>query len=324
MRWILVMCLLIGFPGNAGANDDLRPTPEQVRDRNVTLQSLGESLWKQISRLQVGIDNSLVSTAEFQGARAAWYRVGLTIEGAAPVSDRASVSVSPSIAFERLDFAGSDNLILSRMGRDGDLDRFLDGSLRAGASYRFDHGLGLEAVAAGNFRQEVGASFEDSLSVGGSLAGTYRRGKWLRLRLGLGIGADVADGELRLTPVYRIQIRPHKDWSLETSGLNGSVAWDYSKSLQLSLSGALQGTQYRLNRRGRPPTGLGSGTLQRRQTIVETTAVYRVSRWLRLQGEVGVVVREELSVLDSNGRELDVRKENDPSFITSFRIEIRR
>lgn len=313
-----------GVAPAAAQERDLAPTPEQVLDRNEALDALTDALWTQLRRLRVDFENRLVSSGEFDGARARWYRTGLTVEGGVPISDRASFIVSPSFAFERLDFDGSDEFTISQSGRASNPNEFLDASLRVGGGYRFDYGLGLELVTSANLRQEVGAAFTESLRVGGSLAGVYRRGRWLRLRLGLGLGTDVADGKLRFSPVYRIQIRPHERLTLESGGLNGALVWEASPLLELTLAGGLDSAQYRLDRRKRPPTGLGSGTLQRRQGSVGVAATFRFRDWLRLRGDLGVVLREELSVLDDDGEEVDVREENDPSVVLGLRIELRQ
>jgi hypothetical protein len=301
------------------------PTREQVTERTAAVRAIWSTLWATAASVRLGVDERLVSAGEFGGARARWFRTGASFEAGGPVTKRASLGVSPSFAYETLHFDGSDTFQSSpNTGRSSRFDEFLDAALRVGGSYRLDHGFGIELVTSANLRQETGADFGESLTVGGSLAGAYRRGKWLRLRLGLGIGSDLGDRRLRLSPVYRIQVRPHPKWTLEASGLNGAILWDPLPTLELGLLGGLDSTQYRLDRRKGPPDGLGSGALQLRQTSVAFQVVYRYENWLRIRGDIGVALEQELSVLDEDGMDVDTRRDRDPSPLFGIRFELRR
>lgn len=320
---VVVSSMLALFAGTSRANDPA-PSPEQLTERTEELRSVWSVFQENVASLRLGIDERLVSAGEFGRARARWFRTGFSVEGGGPITDRLQLGVSPSVAIETLSFDGSDTFTTSAAsGRSTRLDDFLDAALRIGGSYRFDHGLGVELVSSSTLRQERGAELVESLIVGGSLGGTYRRGSWLRLRLGVGVGSDLGDGKLRVAPVFRIQVRPHPQFMLESSGLKGSVAWDASRRLQLALSGGLESTQYRLDRRRGPPVGLGSGALQRRQASVRIEADYRIRSWLRVRGDVGIALVQELTVLDEDGAQIDKREERDPSPLVGIRFEIR-
>ena len=321
----LVVASMLGSAARLSRADDAAPTPEQVTERATDLLAAWSTFQSNVARLRYGIDEHLVSAGEFDGARARWFRTGLSVEGGGPITDRFQLGVSPTVAFETLTFDGSDTFATSiENGRAIRFDDFLDAAFHIGGSYRFDRGLGVEFGTSANLRQETGAAVDESLTVGGSLAGTYRRGRWLRLRLGVGMGADLGDGKLRASPTYRIQLRPHPEFMLEVSGLTGSIAWDASRLLQLALAGGLQSTQYRLDRRGGPPTGLGSGALQRRRASIGLEAQYQILSWLRIRSEVGIALVQELSVLDEDGAEIDARHERDPSPLVGIRFEVRR
>jgi hypothetical protein len=312
-------------PGRADPPDAPAPSKEQVSERTADLLAVWSSLQSNVARMRLSISQDLVSSGEFAGARARWLRTGLAIEGGGPITERASIGISPRIAYENLSFDGSDRFTTSPGGERFDrFEDFLDASLSVGASYRFDHGIGAELVTAVNLRQEVGAAFDDSLRVGTSIAGTYRRGRWLQSRLGVGIGADLGDDKLRVSPVYRIRLKPRPDLTLEASGLRGKIEWDLRRDLQISLDAGLDGKQYRLDKRGRPPEGPGAGALQRRQTSVGLGFVYRFQDWLRISGSLGVVLEEKLTVIDEDGDKLDERQNKDPSVIAGLRFQLRR
>ncbi len=298
--------------------DDLDATREQVTERTKGYLSVLEALRAGESGLRLRLEPALVSSGKFDGARIGWWRTGISVAGGLPLSERATLGISPSFAYEQLVSKRSDDFIISAEGRDSDVADFIDAALNIGADYRFDGGFGAEIATRASVRQELGAAFDEALQIGGSLAGTYRYKKWLRLRLGVGLGTDIGDGKFRISPVYRIIIKPLGDLTLESSGLGGSAEWQATKKLALILSGGVDGTQYKLKRRARPPAGLGDGSLQRRQTEIVLGAVYRARKWLRIAADLGFVVAQELQVLDQRGRVVDER--TDDSLSPSFRL----
>jgi hypothetical protein len=316
---------MLAFVAPTARAEDPAPSPEQLTERTEELRSVWSTFQSNIASLRFGIDERLVSAGVFDGARARWFRTGFSVEGGAPITDRFQLGLSPTVAIESLSFDGSDTFASSLVGhRSTRLDDFLDAALRLGATYRFDHGFGAELLTSTTLRQERGAEFAESLIVGGGLGGSYRRGSWLRLRLGVGVGSDLGDGRLRVAPVFRVQLRPRPDLMFESSGLKGLIAWDVTRQLQLAVAGGLESTQYRLDRRRGPPVGLGSGALQRRQSRVALEADYRIRSWLRVRGDVGVALLQELTVLDEDGAEIDKREDHDPSPLVGIRFEIHR
>lgn len=309
-------------PTRAGS-EDVSPTPEQITERNQGLLGLWDAMRERTAGMRVRGETGLVSTGEFGGARTWWSRTGLAVDGGLPLSDRVSLAIGQSIAYERLDFAGSGDLTTSTSGRDSHISNFLDATFRVGANGEISHGFGAELVTSLNLRQEVGAAFDESLQIGGSLAATYRRGTWLRLRLGVGLGTDLGDRRLRVTPVYRIRVRPRKGLVLAATGTQGSIEWDLSRQTRLSLSGGVEGTQYRLDRQQRPPNGLGSGVLQRRQAHVTLGAVQRIGEKLRLRLDLGVILDQKLTIIDEDDNDVDARQEKDPSAQFMIGLEYR-
>lgn len=321
--WVrLTVAFWFVLAGNA-YGEDRGPTTEQVVERTGGLQSVWDALLNRESGLRLRLEPAVVSSGKFNGSRIGWYRVGGAVEAGFAISDRVQVAFSPSFAYERLDVDGRDDFIVGRFGRDASISDFLDGSLSIGGNYRLEKGWGAEIVTSASVRQESGAAFADSVRVGGSLAATYRRGKWLRLRLGIGLGTDLGDRKLRVSPVYRIVVRPLPDWSLEMSGLSGSVVHDFTNKTAIELTGGVDSTQYKLERRSLPPQGLGDGVLQRRQARLQLGIIHRFRSWFRVGAEFGLVFREELTILDEDGTEVDERTDRSPSPIARLRFELR-
>lgn len=318
----LGIALAVTLPPSAAAQDR-KPTTEQLTERTRSLTALWELLRSRAAGLRIRADQGLVSTGEFDGARLAWLRSAVSVEAGVPLGDSLSVAFSPSFAWEHLWIEGSDDFNVSQDRRDTRLTDFYESSFRAGASYRIDENWGGEIVAAFSARHETGADYRDAGQAGGSLALTYQRGDWLRLRLGLGLGSDISDSRLRFSPVFRILIEPWPGWTLESSGLGATLEWETTQRLTLALGGHVDGTQYRLDRRGSPPAGSGDATLQRRQTRLDLDLTYRLHEKLRLRAGLGVVLDEELSLIDEDGVDVDRRRNRDPSVTVGLGVVFR-
>lgn len=322
--WGLSIGLGLVFSSPATAQDRLNgPTTEQVVERTGGILAVWESLREGESGMRVRLEPGLVSSGKFDGSRILWFRTAMSIEGGLPLSDRIDFGISPSFATEQLIVKRSDDFIVDQQGGASTISDFIDGSLSVGGRIRFDRGFGAELATRASVRQEVGASFDESLRVGGSMAATYRRGRWLQLRLGVGLGTDLGDRKLRVSPVYRIVVRPRPDLTLQASGLSGGIEWAFSKKTAFSLSAGVDSTQYKLERRLSPPTGLGDGSLQRKQTEVVFGVTHRLKKWLRISADLGLTVSQELSVLDQDGLEIDGRTDHSVTPTFGLRFEFR-
>lgn len=304
--------------------EDRGPTRAQVTERNEDLLNLWETLRARAAGMRIRLRQELVSTGEFEGSRLAWTRSEVGFEAGVPLLEgRLKLGVSPTFAWERLSIAGSDEFVVSQTGRDRGFTDFYDTSLRLGASLDLDRGFGVEAISGWSAQHERAADVRESSQVGGSLALTYRRGSWLRLRLGLGAGADLDDRRLRFSPVYRIVLRPHPRLAFESSGLGATVEWDATTTTSLSLGAQADGTQYRLAHRGAPPSGTGDGTLKRRQTRIDLGLLHRFHEHLRFRAGVGVVVDEEIEIADEDGVTTERRQNRDPSARLMVGLDLR-
>lgn len=316
--------LLVALAPSLSPAEDRGPTTAQVTERNAGLAALWDTLRGRAAGLRIRARQELVSSGEFDGARLGWLRSEIAFEGGVPLLDgRLRIGLSPSFAWEHLLIEGTDDFLVSRTGRDVRFTDFYDTGLRLGASFDLNERWGVEAISGWSARHEVGADVSDSSQAGGSLAVTYRRGRWLRLRLGLGVGADLDDRSARISPVYRIVLRPHPRVAIESSGLGGTIDWDATDATTLSLGGQVDGTQYRLDRRGEPPTGSGDGTLQRRQTRIDFGLLHRFDENVRLRAMIGLVVDEELEISDEDGFTTERRHERDPSATFLLGIDLR-
>ncbi len=315
------MAFAVASPAYA---EDRGPTRAQVTERNEGLVSLWDALRARAAGMRIRLRQALVSTGEFEGSRLAWTRSEIGFDAGMPLLEgRLKLGLSPSFAWERLSIAGSDEFIVSRTGRDRGFTDFYDTSLRLGASLELDRGFGVEAISGWSARHERTADVRESSQLGGSVALTYRRGSWLRLRLGVGAGADLDDQRLRFSPVYRIVLRPHPRFTFESSGLGATLEWDATAATSLSLGAEADGTQYRLAHRGAPPTGTGDGTLKRRQTRIDVGVLHRLHEHIRLRALVGLVVDEEIELTDEDGVTTERRRNRDPSARLMVGLELR-
>ena len=303
--------------------DSLEPTTEQLSERTRSFGALWSALQENTKGLRIRANEELLTSGEFDGARTWWLRTGVTLEGALPLTDTIILGISPSFGWERLVVDGANDFIIARSGRDTGFTDFYGSGLRLGARIRATDDFEFEFVTGFSSRHERGADYGDAVQAGGSIALSYRRGRWLRLRLGVGIGSDLEDGDLRFSPVYRIQLRPTEQLSFEARGLGGSVDYDWTRQTAFTLEGRIDGTQYALAKRGEPPVNAGDGTLQRRQARVTLEVRHRLTDRVRLRGGVGIIFEEELTVYDEDGIEVDTRQEKDPSLALRLGVELR-
>jgi len=177
---------------------------------------------------------------------------------------------------------------------------------------RFDLGYDLEAVVTTGLsaRHEIGAEFKDSLAYGGSLALDYRRGEWLRLRLGVGLGTGIDRDGLAVSPVFRLRIRPIPGVWLETDATSGRIEWDQSSRLTLSLFGGVDSKRFRLAYRNE---AFDTGSLEVRRSEVGVGLRIRLGSKVRIKIETAVVLGQHLSFVDENRRTIDALDTNEPS-----------
>lgn len=309
---VLLISLCVALPVRADSSEDREQVTEQAR----TLRNLWFGFTDQLGGLRIRLVQASYVGSEYDDTRVDWQALGLAVSGAVPLPNRRealALSLSSNLAIPLVD--GSNDFLTLPGTRDDPLDELLDSAIRLGG--RIELGRGFELIASTSLvaRHELDADFSDSLAGGGSLAFDYRRGRWLRLRLGAGVGTGLDSSKARVTPVFRLRLRPHPRVWLETDGTTGQIDWDVSRRLGLRLFGGIDEQRYRLARRS---GAVGSGSLELRRHELGIGVIYRISRRIRARVEAVVVLGTHVSVLDRKRNTLDGRDSREPSGALRF------
>jgi hypothetical protein len=283
------------------------------------------SLWldfqERIAGVRVRLSEEAYLGARYDDTELYWTRTGLSIAGALPIlNSRNGLAVSFSTAVVTPLADGSTNFLDLPGASDDPLDPLLDSSLGLGGQLDIGRGFGLALYARLSARHEIGAELASALTGGGSFAVDYRRGGWLRLRLGVGLGTAIDRAKLRASPVFRLRIRPIPRVWIETDITSGRIEWEVSSRLELSVFGGVDSTRYRLAERGGT---VGSGSLELRKSEVGIGIRTRFGRTFRLGIEAAVVLGQHLTVSDDNRRTVDARDTREPSAALRISFEWR-
>ena len=308
--WLLVVVLTSAWNA-APALAQSGETREEITEQARNIRSLWLGFQDQIAGVRVRLSEDAYVGAEFEDTDLDWYRTGIAFEGALPLRDLNSgiaVSLSTAILIPVAD--GTTGIVDLRGPPNDPFDEFLDSAFRLGG--RFDLGYDLEAVVTTGLsaRHEVGAEFMDSLAYGGSLSLGYRRGEWLRVRLGVGLGTGIDRDGLTVSPVFRVRIRPVQGVWLETDGTSGRIEWDQSSRVTLSLFGGVDSKRFRLAYRNE---AFDAGSLELRKSEVGVGLRIRVGSKIRIKIETAVVLGQHLSFADENRQTVDSLDTNEPS-----------
>jgi hypothetical protein len=164
-----------------------------------------------------------------------------------------------------------------------------------------------------------GNAFGDSLSPGATVGFGYETP---RLRLALGLRAEGRRGRsgFDLGPIASVRWRPTDRITLRNRGFGAQAEFALSPTLELFLAGYRTGHSYLME----PGSlGLGSITFTDQQVRVGGGFEWRISRWLRLNLEAGVLVDHQFELDRVHGPTLSKVDADAPSAYFTLRFEVR-
>lgn len=159
-------------------------------------------------------------------------------------------------------------------------------------------------------------NFDDGLIGGGGLALGYEI-DGLRLALGLTLGSSLDEG-FRVGPIATLRWFVNDRITLRNRGLGAQIDYRAANKLDLFAAGYGNERRYRMNDRIGVP---GDLTWRDQQWLVGVGFEWKISRYLRLNAEGGVVASRKISV-EQDG--VDFFEENtNPGGYFDIRIEVR-
>jgi len=324
---LLFAFLALAAPG-ALADTDVDETREQLTEQARNIRRLWLDFQDQVAGLRVRLDQGADVGARYDDTEVHWLRTRLSVTGGLPLPSEADsnganrgVAVGLSSALIRPEIDGSRDFLDLPGADDDPLDELLDSSFRLGGELPIGWGVSGVLVTGLTARHEIGADLKSALAVGGSLALRYRRGEWLRVRLGVGLGTNIDQASLSATPVFRLRVRPVPRLWLETDITSGRIEWEATPRLTTVAFAGIDSKRYRLAERG---GSVGAGSLELRKTEVGIGVQVRIGAHFRIRGEAAVVVGTHLTVFDEDGNRVDARDTRDPSGALRISFEWRR
>lgn len=318
--FLLSLASLFSITLGAGpAFADVDESEEQILEQARTSQGLWDTVQDSIAGLRVKLSEDVNAGAEYGDTGVDWYRTGLSLEGALPIRKLdTGFGISLSSAVISPVIHGSSQLFDLPGTNDDPLDNLLDSSLRTGLLVEVGHGFSLAVNSGLSARHEIGADLQSALVVASSFGIDYRRNNWLRLQLGVGLGTSIDRADLRVSPVFRIRVRPVQGVWIEAGPNGGQIEWAATDRIDLSLYGGIDSKRYRLSNRG---GSVGAGSLELANSEVGIGIRTRVARDFRIRGEIGVLLGQHMTVVDDDGNTVDAVDTNEPSAAIRITIE---
>lgn len=302
----------VGFAQDAGANSLSlgERTPAAVRPDKGTPTSRPS-----VGTLYVSIDalGGYNGDADIHGVSGSFSRswVGGRVEVSTPVNRQLTVGLDASIGETFYFFSGPSGLIPGDAAPWRDVREYSIGGF---AKYRIDDHWDVFANLNGSATGETDSNFNESLSVGGGVGFTYTFSK--ELKLGLQLQAESRqESSPFVLPVpivdYILPWDPQERWRFEigsgdVANVRAGLVFSPTKKLSFSLGLAAVGlgNQFRLDRDGPVPDGIGRAT----SFPVVLGVDWRPRPYFRLSAFAGVIAAGTLEVLDHNGNQIGKRK----------------
>jgi hypothetical protein len=311
---LLSVCLVHAPPARAQTTERQEQILEQAR--------FGRDLWLELRERLAGLrirgEQDFLLGARYDDTDLDWLRSGLAFGGGIPIGSRfdgIAFSLSTAVVDPIVD--GSPNILDLPDTDDDPFDPLLDSAFGLGTRFELPLHFDVEINAGLAARHEIGAQLSSALATAGSVALGYRRGEWLRLRLGVGLGSTIERADLKVSPVFRLRVRPVPGVWLETDGTTGRIEWQATPRIELSLFGGVDSKRYRLAKRG--PT-IEAGSLELAKSEVGLGVRMPLPGDLRLQLQTAVVLGQRITLFDEDRNEIDARDTREPTFGLRLRL----
>jgi len=179
------------------------------------------------------------------------------------------------------------------------------------------HGGGLVSVGA-----EDAAWWSRSVSLGAAGGVEYRVNDRLRVGVGLGFIERLED-TAALFPIFQFNWDINDQWTLRSGsfdlGVQGGVgieaAWKPTDKLELAAGVQYQNRQFRLDRNGIAPDGVGEESV----APIYVKATWKPTARVNVTGFAGVLVGGRLELRDEDGHNI-TRKNFDPAPVFGGRV----
>jgi hypothetical protein len=224
-------------------------------------------------------------------------RLGVEFKSIIPVGDRGRLDLGIDEEFSRYELSNATGFIAGNPDPFGEFNRlFLTGRYAQQQTEQWSwFAGGLVGLAAEN-----GAELSRSVEGGGYAGVRYAISRRLQIGGGVGVFTRLEDDPL-LIPILSLEWRLADGWTLSSGARPGlTLSYEPVESVTISLSGAYQYRDFRLDRDGPQP----GGVLRDTGWDVLLEAAYTPTRQIEVSAGLGWTFGRTFKLLDSGGREM--------------------
>jgi hypothetical protein len=225
---------------------------------------------------------------------------GISVGGAAPLTDRTGLGVSMNYSSEEYNFTSTNGLLVQNPWRQIN---------RMGLAMRLGYKLTDQwSIGGGPVIQhagEDGANFGDSLMYGGMVSAVYRANP--NLTIGFGAGVFYRLEETRVFPSLIVswkitdRLRLGNSYRLGTAGPAGlELSYKLDENWEAAAGGGHQSSRFRLDKDGSTPGGIGENS----NWPVYARLSRKLGSALHLDLYVGAAFGGQMKLQDSSGNDI--------------------
>lgn len=277
--------------------------------------------------LRLNFQTLFLPEAKLGSGHTSLYRPELRGRVTVPLSQRAVVRLALLGGMARYEFRGDSALSAGGTSLTGaslhlyQTRAALEGALRLNPKgetlFTEDEIWSLLGGIEGSSDFQSGA-FSNGLRGGGSLALGYQRDGWLRVSAGVAIRSSLENGGVDVGPVASFRWDINEVLTLRNHALGLRLEYHPVPALELFVDGRRSSEQYRLDGVAGLPDDL---TFRDRQVLAGAGFEWRLTRRLRINGEVGAVAWRKLRIRsDDLGTLASQRAESSPYFQVRFEV----
>ena len=269
------------------------------------------------------VESHFVPNTTFGDLESTLYRPNLRGRITLPIGRRAVVVLTPRWESSRYNVDGAPELGLS----DGGVEvlHTVSVGLQGAYALEIERKLFSEkerwSVLAGVIWASTweGNTFSDGMRFAGTLAVGYETDQ-LRLAIGAGVSSRLTGGGARVLPIVSIRWSPLDKLTLRNRGRGLQIEYRLTDRFKIFTAGYFVTRRFRLEER----FGIASAAaeLQDKQVLAGVGFEWRISRYLRLNIEGGVVGWYQLRVRDEDRNTLG-SFQGDPTGYVDISIELR-
>jgi hypothetical protein len=278
--------------------------------------------WRSSPWIRFRLDGDIIPDADFGSADVTSTRVKGTVKLLIPASDQLAFRVTIRSGAAFYDFDGDKQFLDTGRSSGDPFDDLIETVFSIETGYQLNDTWALLGRSFLNSRHEDDASFGSGIRGGGMVGASYHWQDRLRLIAGAGVGSRLAEGGVKIAPVFQVKWKINDRFELVADGLQreGQLNAKITEAFRLSAFGGIKGKSYRLEDRG---GAIGKGIVRDQRKFVGLRGEWRITPRWRVRTDLGSILDQELKIEDDDGGSVDETHSDGLAFFSSLRVEYR-